>query len=67
MHAAGGGYEGSSDASPWDWLDIFPESGPYESLKDGEALLLCSDGLILDKSDQTNQNPHPAWHNNQSH
>jgi protein phosphatase len=36
--------------------DIFPESVPYESLKDGEALLLCSDGLILDKSDQTNQN-----------
>jgi serine/threonine protein phosphatase PrpC len=36
--------------------DIFPGSGLYESIKSGEAFLLCSDGLILDKSDQNNQN-----------
>jgi len=29
--------------------DIFPDVISYETLKDGDALLLCSDGLILDK------------------
>lgn len=35
--------------------DIFPESEPYESIQDGEAFLLCSDGLILNKSHRSNQ------------
>ncbi|UCH65566.1 MAG: serine/threonine-protein phosphatase [Ignavibacterium sp.] len=36
--------------------DIFPESEPYKLFNSGEAFLLCSDGLILNKSDQLNQN-----------
>jgi protein phosphatase len=35
--------------------DIFPESELYESYKTGEAFILCSDGLILDQSDQASQ------------
>ena len=35
--------------------DIYPESESYESYDNGEAFLLCSDGLILNKSDQLNQ------------
>lgn len=31
--------------------DIFPENEQYLTLKNGEALLLCSDGLIPDKSE----------------
>lgn len=30
--------------------DIFPDVIPYETIKDGDAFLLCSDGLIIDKS-----------------
>jgi protein phosphatase len=36
--------------------EIFPESEPFESYKTGDAFLLCSDGLILDKSEKINQN-----------
>jgi len=34
--------------------DIFPLEEGYLSLKPGEMLLLCSDGLVLSKSDQSN-------------
>ena len=30
--------------------DIFPDVSPYEVLKEGNAFLLCSDGLIIDKT-----------------
>jgi len=36
--------------------DIFPKTLPYESLKSGEAFILCSDGMILDKSSENNEN-----------
>ncbi|MCZ6703029.1 MAG: hypothetical protein O6940_08315, partial [Ignavibacteria bacterium] len=36
--------------------DIFPETIPFESLKSGEAFLLCSDGMILDKANGINAN-----------
>ena len=36
--------------------DIFPRTTQYESLKDGEAFLLCSDGMILDKTNGNSAN-----------
>ena len=42
--------DGSSDEP-----DIFPDVAPYETLKTGEAFLLCSDGLILDKVQNNSQ------------
>lgn len=35
--------------------DIFPDVIPYENLKEGDAFLLCCDGLILDKSKQDDE------------
>jgi protein phosphatase len=36
--------------------DIFPSESPFESLESGDAFLLCSDGMILDKMGQNNSN-----------
>lgn len=36
--------------------DIYPEVMPFEYLKQGEAFVLCSDGMILDKSSACNIN-----------
>lgn len=33
-----------------DEADIFPDSEPYEKLEEGNALILCSDGLIINKT-----------------
>jgi protein phosphatase len=36
--------------------DIFPSELPFESLASGDAFLLCSDGMVLDKTGQNNSN-----------
>ena len=36
--------------------DIFPDARPFDSLKSGDAFVLCSDGMILDKTSVNNIN-----------
>ena len=39
-----------------DTPDIYPNDHKYHTLKRGDAFLICSDGLITDKSDYDNKN-----------